>query len=374
MTQDRAPLIEVRNLGQRFRAGPTRLFRPTPQVIAVDGVDLSIREGEVVGLVGESGCGKSTLGRTMIRLLEPTSGSITFAGQDITHVRGKRLRALRRDVQFIFQDPSSSLDPRRRIGSLVAEGLEIRGGIPAAQRAEMVAEMLERVGIDPAMARRYPHELSGGQRQRIGIARALILRPRFVVTDEAVSALDLSVQSKILNLLRELKNELNLTYLFISHDLAVVHHVADRIGVMYLGGIVELAPAADLHDRPLHPYTMSLISSIPQGRLAGTDLRRLVRVEGDPPSPVDPPSGCRFHTRCAFAQPERCATEKPVLRQLGPGHSVACHFAQEIADGTVPMRSAPVPAGKGTAAPVAPGGSAPDGLSDKLNVATRHLP
>ncbi|MFC0529533.1 ABC transporter ATP-binding protein [Phytohabitans kaempferiae] len=369
MTEDRAPLVEVRGLGQRFRAGPVRLFGRTPQVVAVDEVDLRIHEGEVVGLVGESGCGKSTLGRTMVRLFEPTSGSITFAGEDITHVRGKRLRELRRDIQFIFQDPSSSLDPRRRIGSLVAEGLEIRGGIPAARRAEMVAEMLDRVGIDPGMARRYPHELSGGQRQRIGIARALILRPRFVVTDEAVSALDLSVQSKILNLLRELKDELKLTYLFISHDLAVVHHVADRIAVMYLGGIVELAPAAELHRRPLHPYTMSLISSIPEGRLAGTEPHRTVRVEGDPPSPVDPPSGCRFHTRCAFARPERCATEKPVLRQLGTGHSVACHFAEEIADGTVTARSAPVPAG-----PAVPNRTVPDGPHDKLNVAARQLP
>nr|MDQ6900919.1 ATP-binding cassette domain-containing protein [Candidatus Dormibacteraeota bacterium] len=294
------PLLEARDLKTHFPVRRGILQSVVGQVHAVDGVDLSIMPGETLGLVGESGCGKSTLGRSLLRLVEPTAGSIQFEGQDLMKLRGRALKAKRRDMQLIFQDPVGSLDPRMTVRQIIGEGLQAHGIDRGHQRENRVKEVLERVGLRPEAAGRHPHEFSGGQRQRIGIARALVLRPKLVVADEPVSALDVSIQSQVLNLLVELKREFSLTYLFVAHNLAVVGYISDRIAVMYLGKVVELARAADLYRRPLHPYTVALLSAIPVP-IPGQKRQRIV-LHGDVPSPINPPSGCRFRTRCPLAQ------------------------------------------------------------------------
>ncbi|RVU97110.1 ATP-binding cassette domain-containing protein [Coriobacteriales bacterium OH1046] len=295
-------------------------------VRAVDGVSLSLRYGETFGLVGESGCGKSTLGQTILRLEDPNEGSIYYRGTDISKLKPAEMRPFRREMQIIFQDPYSSLDPKMTVGAIIAEPLIVHKMGDAQERARRVAELLELVGLRPEHAKRYPHEFSGGQRQRIGIARALAVNPKFVICDEAVSALDVSIQAQVLNLLRRLQKELGLTYLFIAHGLAVVKYISDRIGVMYLGKIVEIADSDDIYARPLHPYTQALIKAIPEPNPDIAQAEDL--LNGDVPSPIDPPSGCRFHTRCPFAT-ERCSAEEPELCDVGGGHMCACHLVSQ---------------------------------------------
>jgi peptide/nickel transport system ATP-binding protein/oligopeptide transport system ATP-binding protein len=322
-----APLVQARGVIKHFPIRHGVLQRVSGHVRAVDGVDLDVLPGQTVGLVGESGCGKSTLGRTLIRLVEPTSGSITFDGMDLMQLRGRALKAARRDMQIVFQDPVGSLDPRMTVRDIIAEGLNAHGLARGGERDRRVREMLELVGLRREAASRYPHEFSGGQRQRIGIARALVVMPKLVVADEPVSALDVSIQSQVLNLLVELKRDLNLTYIFIAHNLAVVGYISDRIAVMYLGKIVEIADAGELYRSPLHPYTHALLSAIPQP-LPGQRRQRIV-LHGEVPSPINPPSGCRFRTRCPLAQ-EICAEKEPPLEGKPgyPGaHLAACHFA-----------------------------------------------
>ncbi len=318
------PLLDARDLRTWFPIRRGALRRVVGQVQAVDGVDVVVNRGETVGLVGESGCGKSTLGRTLLRLIEPTSGSITFDSKDLLKLGKSGMKSTRRDMQIIFQDPIGSLNPRMTVGDIVGEGLAIHGVLRGAARKDLIHEILHRVGLPLEALERYPHEFSGGQRQRIGIARALVLKPKFVVADEPVSALDVSIQSQVLNLLVELKQEFNLTYLFVAHNLAVVGYISDRIAVMYLGKIVELAPARDLYNRPLHPYTMALLSAIPQPK-PGNRKQRIV-LTGEVPSPINPPSGCRFRTRCPLAQ-AICAEQEPPLELKPGGHLAACHFA-----------------------------------------------
>jgi peptide/nickel transport system ATP-binding protein len=341
-------LLDVHDLAVHFPIKRGLLLdRTVGHVYAVDGVSLAVRRGETYGLVGESGCGKSTLGRAILRLVEPIGGQVRFDGVDVAALRGEELRRMRRRFQMVFQDPLSSLDPRQSVEAMLREGLRAhglsRGGAADAAR---LRELVESVGLPVSALRRYPHEFSGGQRQRIGIARALCVEPDLVVADEPVSALDVSVQAQVLNLLGRLQRELGLTYLVIAHDLAVVRHVSDRIGVMYLGGIVEEAPSQELYDDPQHPYTRALLSAIPVPDPEVEDVRERILLAGDLPSPAAPPSGCRFHTRCPWRQPTRCSTERPELRVLpgaDPGHRVSCHWTEEIRDGRLqPHRVVPV--------------------------------
>ena len=323
-------LLQLRDLKKHFRL-PAAPFTEAPILRAVDGVDLELMQGETLGLVGESGCGKSTLARTVIRLHDPTSGSIVFDGEDVGALPERRLNKFRRRVQMIFQDPYASLNPRMSVGELIAEPLEISGIGTAAGRRARVSKLLDRVGLPSDAAARFAHEFSGGQRQRIGIARAIALEPDLVICDEPISALDVSVQAQVVNMLEDLQEELGLTYLFITHDLSMVRHISDRIGVMYLGKIVELAPSADLYHRPSHPYTRALLSAIPVPDPSVT--RSVEPVQGEIPSPIDIPSGCRFRTRCPLAT-ELCARAEPPLIDIGGGHVSACHFARELADGS----------------------------------------
>ena len=324
-----APLLEIRHVKKYFPIRKGLLQREVARVHAVDDVSFSVREGETLGLVGESGCGKSTLGRTIVRLLEPTAGQIVFRGRQIEKLGAGTLRPLRREMQMVFQDPYASLNPRKRVGSIIGDPLKIHGIGDAKERKAQVEELLETVGLSPEHYNRFPHEFSGGQRQRIGIARALALRPKLVVADEPVSALDVSIQSQMLNLLEDLQDEFQLTYIFIAHDLAVVRHVSDRIAVMYLGKLVELSPAEELYDRPIMPYTEALLSAVP---IPDPDLARArerIVLEGDVPSPINPPSGCRFHPRCRYAT-QVCKEIEPPLVDYGNGHLAACHHPLNV--------------------------------------------
>jgi peptide/nickel transport system ATP-binding protein len=327
-------LVSVQGLKVHFpiRSGIV-LNRRVGAVKAVDGVDLEIEEGTTLGLVGESGCGKSTLGRALLRLSPVTEGKVIFDGVDVAGLRGEELRHIRQDMQMVFQDPLASLNPRQSVETILTEPLRAHG--IAYDKRTRVRELLDMVGLPPSAAQKYPHEFSGGQRQRIGIARAIALEPRFVIADEPVSALDVSIQAQVLNLLEELQEKLGLTYLVIAHDLAVVRHVSDEVAVMYLGGIVEQAPSDDLYSEPLHPYTKALMSAVPVPDPRVEANRERILLQGDLPSPANPPSGCRFHTRCPFRQETRCDTEVPALREIGTGHRVACHFAEEIAAGRI---------------------------------------
>ena len=330
-------LLQVRGLKKHFPIIGGLLKRQIGTVYAVDGVDFDVNAGETFSLVGESGCGKTTLGRSILRLIEPTAGTITFAGRDITNISADELRPLRRKMQIIFQDPFGSLNPRMPVSDIIGEGLFAQGMKDRKARDKKVEDSLELVGLRREYTRRYPHEFSGGQRQRIGIARALALGPDIVVCDEPVSALDVSIQSQVLNLLIDLRRDLNLTYIFISHNLSVVQYFSDRVGVMYLGKIAELGSVAQLYKDPRHPYTVALLSAIPDPN-PRRRKKRLV-LKGDVPSPAAPPSGCRFHTRCwlreKLGNPERCATEEPQLRDFGGGHQTACHYAEQISTETV---------------------------------------
>jgi oligopeptide transport system ATP-binding protein len=323
-----APLLEVKNLVKHFEIrGGLMGISKLGAVRAVDDVSFTVKEGETLGLVGESGCGKTTLGKVILRLIPPTSGSVTFEGKPLFELNARRLKAARRDIQVVFQDPYASLNPRMSVGELVGEGLFVHGMTNRKEREAAVRDLLKRVGLNQQHIHRYPHEFSGGQRQRIGIARALALRPKFIVCDEPVSALDVSIQSQVLNLLSDLQDEFQLTYLFIAHNLAVVRHLSTRVGVMYLGKIVELADSDDLYESPKHPYTKALLSAIP---IPDPTVRReRIVLKGDIPSPANPPSGCRFHTRCPMAQ-EICSVEEPPLRDVGGGHMSACHFAEDV--------------------------------------------
>ncbi len=322
-----APLLEVSNLVRHFVAARSFLGKPTASVKAVDGVSFTVNAGETLALVGESGCGKSTLGRLVLRLIEPTAGEVTFDGQDIFALGARDLRKFRRHAQLVFQDPYASLNPRMTISQILGEVLALHDVVPRAQRSARVAELLRLVGLEPRFARRYPHEFSGGQRQRIAIARALAAEPKLIVCDEPVSALDASIRSQVLNLLRDLQRRLGLTYIFISHDLAVVKHIADRVAVMNLGVIVEIAAAGDLFAAPRHPYTRALLSAIP---VPNPRLRRdRILLQGDMPSAMNPPAGCRFHTRCPFVI-ERCRVETPQLLADATGHAAACHRVAEL--------------------------------------------
>jgi len=329
-------LVEIENLRVWFpiKSGIV-LDRHVGDIRAVDDVSFEIKRGETLGLVGESGCGKSTVGRTILRLYKPTSGRISFDGRDISKLREGELRPLRRRMQMVFQDPFASLNPRHSVGRIVGEPLRTHGLANRREAATRVRDLLRTVGLPADAEGRYPHEFSGGQRQRIGLARALALNPDFVVADEPVSALDVSIQAQIINLLEQLQEEFDLTYLFIAHDLAVVRHISDRIAVMYLGWIVEVSSADELYANPLHPYTISLLSAVPIPDPVVERSRESILLAGDLPSPANPPPACRFHTRCPYVQPTRCRDEVPPLRTLGSGHRVACHWAEQIKEGKI---------------------------------------
>ncbi|HSE72494.1 MAG TPA: oligopeptide/dipeptide ABC transporter ATP-binding protein [Nocardioidaceae bacterium] len=330
-------LVSVRGLKVHFPIRSGIVFdRQVGAVKAVDGVDLDIEQGKTLGLVGESGCGKSTLGRALLRLVPVTEGTVMFDGVDVASLKGEKLRAQRQNMQMVFQDPLASLNPRQSIETILTEPLRAHG--IAYDSKTRVRELLEKVGLPASAARKYPHEFSGGQRQRIGIARAIAMEPKFVIADEPVSALDVSIQAQVLNLLEDLQDDLGLTYLVIAHDLAVVRHVSDEVAVMYLGGIVEQADSDALYAEPMHPYTKALMSAVPVPDPVVEAKRERILLTGDLPSPANPPTGCRFHTRCPFRQAERCDTERPELREVAPGHRVACHFAEEIAEGRIKAR------------------------------------
>lgn len=323
-------LLSVDNLVKHFPINRGIIFqKQVAAVHAVDDVSFNIRRGETLGLVGESGCGKSTTGRTILQLYRPTSGSVVFDGVDLVELKGEDLRKMRRKMQMIFQDPYASLNPRMTVGEIVGEPLAIHRVAGNKEINERVEHLLELVGLNPAFANRYPHEFSGGQRQRIGVARALSLQPSFIVCDEPISALDVSIQAQVVNLLEDLQNQFNLTYLFVAHDLSMVRHISDRVAVMYLGVIVELATRDDVYNKPLHPYTQALLSAVPIPDPVADAKRRRTILQGDVPSPVNPPSGCRFRTRCPIAEPV-CAEIRPEFREFQPGHFSACHFSERF--------------------------------------------
>lgn len=323
--QDQDYLVTVKDLKKYFPVRGGFFSRIKAYAKAVDGVSFGIYPGETLGLVGESGCGKTTTGRSILRLIEPTAGEVWFEGKNILQLDRRELRQMRRQMQIIFQDPYGSLNARMTVGDIIGEAFTIHGIARGKERDEMVAELLKTVGLTPSHARRYPHEFSGGQRQRIGIARALALKPKLIVCDEPVSALDVSIQSQVLNLLEDLQRQFGLTYLFIAHNLSVVQHISNRVGVMYLGRLVELAKKDDLYDSPRHPYTQALLSAIP---VPDPDVRKeRIVLEGDVPSPLNPPSGCNFHTRCRKCT-DQCKRERPAWREVAPGHFVACHYAE----------------------------------------------
>jgi peptide/nickel transport system ATP-binding protein len=324
---DKKVLLQVDHLKQYFPVKTDSLFKPKAYVKAVDDVSFQLYEGETLSIVGESGCGKSTTGRAILRLDEPTDGKVYYSGKDILAFNKKEMRKLRGDLQVIFQDPFASLNPRQTVKQILNEAMAIQDVVAKPKRMDRMLELLGYVGLPPEALDRYPHEFSGGQRQRIGIARALAVNPKLIICDEAVSALDVSIQAQILNLLKKLQNQFGLTFLFISHDLSVVRHISDRVMVMYLGKVVEIADKKDLFDTPLHPYTQALLSSIPVPN--PVIKRERILLKGDVPSPINPPSGCRFHTRCPFAT-EKCKVEEPTIRELGTNHFVSCHYAEKM--------------------------------------------
>ena len=336
-----APLVRVHDLAVHFPIGRAGFWGGERRVVhAVDGVSLELRAGETLGLVGESGSGKTTTGRAVLRRIDPTRGRIEFRGEDITELRGEALRRLRRHMQLVFQDPYASLNPRQRVADIVAEPLVVHGlARNTAAVRDRVVDLLELCGLPADAADRYPHAFSGGQRQRVGIARALALEPDLVVADEPVSALDVSIQAQVVNLMQDLQDELGLTYLFIAHDLSVVRHISDRIAIMYAGQLVEVAGKQAVYEAPAHPYTAALLSAVPIPDPSVQDGRRRIVLTGEVPNPVEPPRGCRFASRCPYKQAERCGDEVPALRAVAPGHQVACHWAEDIAAGRIEPRS-----------------------------------
>lgn len=328
-TNNNNVLLRVDNLMMHFPIRRGVFQRQVGAVRAVDGISFEVQRGETLGLVGESGCGKSTTGRTILQLYKPTAGDVNFDGVNLVTLKGEQMRQMRRKIQMIFQDPYASLNPRMTVGQLVGEPLMVHNVATGSEINERVAHLLELVKLNPAFATRYPHEFSGGQRQRIGVARALALQPSFVICDEPISALDVSIQAQVVNLLEELQEQFNLTYLFIAHDLSMVKHISDRIAVMYLGVIVELATRDELHAKPLHPYTQALLSAVPIPDPIADAKRERIILKGDVPSPANPPSGCRFRTRCPIAE-AICAESRPDFREIRPGHFVACFFAERF--------------------------------------------